>query len=135
VRVLALDWGEVRVGAAVSDESGKIAFALDKFLASKNAIAEIKKLIEELKIEKVLIGEPKSLDGSVSHSSEKVREFVEKLKKEITVETDMLDERFSSVAAGRMLSEQGLSEKKQRGMKDNIAAQLMLQQYLDSKNN
>ena len=131
MRVLALDWGDVRVGAAVSDEEGKIAFPLDKFIESRGAIDEIKKIIEELGVQKILIGNPRSLSGESSRSSNKVAEFVDKLKKEISIPIEMFDERFSSVAAGKTLDEEGLSEKKQREIKDNIAAQLILQSYLD----
>ena len=134
MRILALDWGQVRVGAAVSDESGKIAFPLEKFIESKNAIGEIKKIIDELKVEKILVGHPKSLSGSESQSSKQVSEFVANLKTEVQIPLEMFDERFSSVAAGKTLQEQGMPEKKQRKIKDNIAAQLMLQQYLDTKN-
>ncbi len=131
MRILALDWGEVRIGAAVSDEEGKIAFPLDKVIAAGKAIEEIKKIIDELKVGKVLIGDPKSLSGKENASTGKTSEFTEKLKLEISIPIERIDERFSSVAAGNALDEQGLSAKQQREIKDNIAAQLMLQQYLD----
>lgn len=134
MRYLALDWGTVRVGAAVSDPDGKIAFPLEKHIESKNAVEEIKKIIDELQVEKVLIGLPKGLAGQDTQSTASTQEFIEALKSKIGQPIEILDERFSSVAAGKALASQGISEKDQRGIKDNIAAQIMLQQYLDTKN-
>lgn len=134
MRILALDWGTQRIGAAVSDPSGTIAFPLDQFIESKNAIDEIKKIISELSVEKVLLGLPKGLSGQNTKSTDLVYKFLERLKDEISLPVELLDERFSSISAGKILVEQGLSQKDQRAIKDNIAAQLMLQQYLDTKN-
>jgi putative Holliday junction resolvase len=134
MRVLALDWGTVRIGAAISDPEGKFAFALEKFIDSKEAIEEIKKIVTDLEVEKIILGSPKALSGQDSQSSKKVLDFQESLKLHIHIPIDLLDERFSSVAAGKALRAQGVSEKKQRAVKDNVAAQLMLQQYLDTHN-
>ena len=133
MRILALDWGSVRVGGAISDVEGKFAFPLDKFFQSKTAADEIKKLVIEQEVEKIILGNPKALSGKESKSQEKVFEFAESLKKQIQIPIEMLDERFSSVAATSALHEQGLSEKKQRDIKDNMTAQLLLQSYLDSR--
>jgi putative Holliday junction resolvase len=131
VRYLALDWGTVRIGAAVSDPEGKIAFPLDKYIDSKNAIDEIKKIIEELQVEKILVGLPKGLNNQETESTREAVKFIENLKNQVGPPIETLDERFSSVAAGKTLTDQGISEKDQRSIKDNIAAQIMLQQYLD----
>lgn len=134
MRILALDWGEVRIGAAVSDLSGKIAFPLDKIIESKNAVDEIKQLVGTLEVEKILIGNPKKLSGGEGESSKKVAKFIENLKAQIELPIETLDERFTSVEAGKRLAEQGLKEQEQRTIKDNIAAQIILQQYLDKIN-
>lgn len=133
MRILALDWGTVRVGAAVSDPDGKIAFPLDRFIESKNAIDEVKKIVEELKVEKILVGLPKGLAGQDTESTTRTEKFVTDLKTAVGQSIELLDERLSSVAAGKTLSNMGVSEKDQREIKDNLAAQLMLQQYLDTK--
>lgn len=133
MRILALDWGTVRIGAAVSDPDGKIAFPLDKFIDSRNAIDEIKKIISELSVEKVLAGIPKGLGGQDTASTAAAQEFINVLKSQIGQPVEILDERFSSVAAGKTLSEAGMKEKDQRAIKDNLAAQQMLQQYLKTK--
>src|SRR3989338_4450 len=133
MRMLALDWGTVRIGGAVSDPEGKFSFPLEKFIDSKNALAEIKQIISDLGVEKVLIGLPKGLAGQDTASTQSAEVFIALLKSQLVQPVEILDERFSSVAAGKTLASQGLSEKSQRDMKDNIAAQLMLQQYLYKK--
>ena len=135
MRILALDWGRVRIGGAVSDETGKIAFALDRFFETKNVIDEIIRFISEKGVEKILIGNPISLAGEEGESSRQAREFLEKLKRKTPIPIEMLDERFSSVAAQKVLATQTVNQKEQRLIKDNIAAQIMLQQYLDSRPN
>ncbi len=132
MRILALDWGTVRVGGAISDPEGKFAFPLDRFIESKTAIAEIKKIIEDQEVEKVLVGLPKGLKGQATASTAQAEEFIKTLQSQIDPPVEVLDERFSSVAAGKALQTQGVSAKEQRDIKDNIAAQLMLQQYLDT---
>lgn len=134
MRILALDWGTVRVGAAVSDPDGKIAFPLDRFIESKKAIEEIKKIITELQVEKLLVGLPKGLSGQDTAATAQAEEFIGRLKTSVGQPVELMDERFSSVAAAKTMAGSGASEKEQREMKDNIAAQLMLQQYLDTKN-
>ena len=130
---MALDWGEVRIGVAVSDPDGKIAFPLDRFIENKKATAEIKKIVENLNVEKIVIGMPKTLKGEKGPSAKKVQDFINKLQEQVSCEVGFLDERFTSVEAGNELAAMGLNEKNQRPIKDNIAAQIMLQQYLDQK--
>ena len=134
MRILAIDWGTVRVGAAVSDPDGKIAFPLDHFIESKTAVDEIKKLINELGIEKILIGVPKAMSGAGTASTEAVEKFVIALKDQIACQIEYADERLSSIGASKTLTQAGLNQKEQRGLVDNIAAQQMLQTYLDKKN-
>ena len=131
MRVLALDWGEVRIGAAISDPSGKIAFPFEKFIDSKSGTEEIKKIVVELDVKKIIIGKPTNLAGQEGVSSKKVDEFASKIEQEVGLPIEFVDERFTSVEAGKRLSADGVNEEKQRTVKDNIAAQIMLQQYLN----
>lgn len=135
MRILALDWGEIRIGAAISDEDARIAFPLkDAILSGKNAISEIKKIVDESEVRLVLLGLPKTLSGKEGASAKKLHAFAHDLSESLYhVPIKLIDERFTSVEAGKLLKEQGLSEKKQRNIKDNIAAQIILQQYLDTK--
>ncbi len=133
MRILGLDWGTVRVGAAISDPDGKIAFPLENVIKQSDASEEIKNICVQYGVEKIVIGIPYSLKGQDTASTEKAIKFKEKVAKEILVPVEMLDERFSTLSAQKMLDSQGLSSKKQRIIKDNIAAQLILQAYLDKK--
>ncbi len=135
MRTLALDWGTVRIGAAVSDPDGKIAFPLDKFIESKNGVAEIKKIVDELEVEKILLGQPKNLSGGDTQTTDLVEKFRQDLGLEVPCPIEYIDERFSSVGAAKTLGNQGLKEKSQRGLVDNLAAQQLLQSYLDAKRN
>jgi putative Holliday junction resolvase len=135
MRVLALDWGTVRIGAAISDETGKIAFPLDKFIESKNAIEAIAKIVEEKSVDQIIIGLPRSLSGRSNDSTDKVGQFKSALARRVKCNIEYIDERLSSVGAAKTLSQQGLNAKKQRGLVDNLAAQQLLSAYLDTKNN
>jgi putative Holliday junction resolvase len=132
VRILGIDWGDVRVGAAISDPDGKIAFPMEKVLDAGTAPDEIKKIVFDLGVEKIIIGMPKNLSGQENESTKKVEAFVESLKERVACKLELIDERFTSVEAGNKLSDSGMSQEKQRIIKDNIAAQIMLQQYLDT---
>lgn len=131
MRILALDWGTVRVGAAISDPDGKFAFPLQQVIGASDALEEIAKLVIELEVEKILIGLPKAMGGQETASTAKTEKFIEKVKLKTGLPVETMDERLSSVAAGNMLRDQGVSQRNQRGIKDNVAAQLMLQQYLE----
>ncbi|MGE5297999.1 MAG: Holliday junction resolvase RuvX [Acidobacteriaceae bacterium] len=133
MRILGLDWGTVRIGAAVSDPEAEFAFALDRPIETKRPLLKIKAICEELEVGKVIIGLPKSLSGEDSSSSLKVEKFCEALKKTLAIPVETVDERFSTVQAQSKLAEAGLSAKKQRPIKDNVAAQVMLQAYLDNR--
>jgi putative Holliday junction resolvase len=134
MRILGMDWGSVRVGVAMSDEEQKLAFPLQYSLESKKAIEELKKLIKDYEIEKIVLGLPISLKGTPTDSTIKTKQFAERLEKELAIKIEFVDERFSSVESGKSLQQQEIREKDQRQIKDNIAAALMLQQYLDIKN-
>jgi putative Holliday junction resolvase len=132
LRILALDWGTVRIGAAISDPEGKIAFPLEKFIDSKNAVAEIKSLVEEKEVEKILLGIPKSLAGTDTESTKLAQKFGESLQG-LGIPVENFDERLSSQGASKFLSSLGFNQKQQRGKVDNLAASQMLQAYLDTK--
>jgi putative holliday junction resolvase len=134
MRALGLDWGTVRIGVAMSDEGQKLAFPLQHTLATKNALEEIRKLVEEYEVEKIVMGLPLSLSGDETQSTKKVRQFGDRLEKILNIKIDYFDERFSTVASTKSLHDQDIKEKDQRSIKDNIAAALLLQKYLEKKN-
>lgn len=133
MRILALDWGTVRIGAAISDEEQRIAFPLEKYLEKKTAITEILSLLKKYEFERVLVGLPKTLTDKQSNSAEKVKKFVKILSAKTGLLIELIDERFSTVLADNMFNDLNLNGKKRKQMIDNLAAQAILQQYLNSK--
>jgi putative Holliday junction resolvase len=137
MKVLALDVGCKTIGIAVSDATGKIAFGL-KTLDRKNtesSINKIRNIVEEKEVDKIVVGLPFNMDASISHQAEDILDFVKKLKKRIKPDIITYDERLTSVQAEKMLIKAGISRKKRRKKIDKIAAQLILQNYLDNENN
>lgn len=132
MRVLGLDWGSVRVGAAISDPSGKIAFPLQKFIDKSTSVAEIKKIVDEQKVEKIIVGLPKTLAGEDGLAAKKVEEFINDLKEKVICPIEQVDERYTTLEATKKLNNAGMDEREQRSVRDNVAAQIMLQQYLDN---
>lgn len=133
MRILALDWGTKRVGAAISDEEQKIAFPLEESVETKNAVDEIKNIISRYEVGKILLGLPKNTTGDEKLSARSLRKFANGLGKIVSVPIEYIDERFTTVEATKLLRTQGLTEKKQRAIKDNLVAQIILQRFLDTK--
>ena len=130
---LGLDLGEKRVGVARSDETGTIAEATATlcFKGKEDLLKQLKGYLEEFKPEKIVVGFPRTLRDEVGPAAEKVAKWVDWLKARLPGEWILWDERFSTVEAERVLLEADLSRKKRRGLRDQLAAQRILQSYLD----
>lgn len=131
-RILAIDYGQKRTGIAITDELQIIASGLTT-IASETAIDFLNKYFEKENVCKVLIGEPKQMNGEPSQSTEIIELFVTKFKKTFpNMELIRVDERFTSKMAFQTMIDSGL-KKKQRQNKaliDEISATIMLQDYL-----
>ncbi len=134
MRVLCLDVGEKRTGVAVSDALGMTANGI-KTIESKDPIIEIKKIIDDYQEEigSIVVGMPRMMDGTVGVQGETVLEFVKELKKETPLPVTLWDERLSTVTAEKVLIETNISRKKRKGLRDKVAATVILQNYLDSR--
>jgi putative Holliday junction resolvase len=135
-KYLSLDVGDVRIGVAKSDIMGMIATPLEVIDRKKTkAIPRIKELCEEHGTKSIVIGIPKSLDGTEKRQAEKVREFMEKLSKKIDgIEFIEIDERMTTVSADRLLQDKGVKGAiNKRKTVDKIAAAIILQNYLDMR--
>lgn len=135
-RYLSLDVGDVRIGVAKSDLMGIVATPLEVIDRRKTkAVKRIAELCRQENTKSIVIGIPKSLDGTEKRQAEKVREFIERLNKSIEgLEFFEVDERLSTVSADKMLNEtnlRGAIEK--RKVVDKIAAAIILQTFLDMK--
>jgi len=131
---MALDIGDKKIGVAMSDPEGVLATPLVTIirLNDSEAIDSICKLVSKYKVGHVVVGLPYSLDGSVGTQAEKVCAFARKLSQSLQVDIRMQDERLSSAAADRLLSEAGAKKGHKKSVRDAAAAAFILQGYLDS---
>ena len=134
-RALGIDLGEARIGVAVSDELGMLAHAVETIVVkdTPDPMARVVQLAIEKDVGHVIIGLPKNMDGTTGPAAEKARAFAEKLKARIACPVRLWDERLTTVAAQRYLHDAGRTEKQSRGVIDQVAAQIILQGWLDSR--
>jgi putative holliday junction resolvase len=134
MRILAIDTGSVRVGLALSDELGMLAHPLEVLPAEplSTLIQRLQEIVTEKKVELVLVGLPRNMDGSYGPAAEKVLELVQKLRAQLPIPIKTWDERLTSVQAHRFLDETEISQKNRREKTDKVAAAVLLQSYLDS---
>ncbi len=135
-RILALDPGTKRVGAALSDPLGITAQPAGVLDASdpKELVEEVARIVEEKEVKKVIVGTPRSLAGGHTESTTAAEELCRRLRERLEVPVEAADERLTSVMAGRILSGAKRKIKHKKGTRDVIAAQLILQSYLDRMN-
>ena len=134
-RILAIDYGQKRTGIAITDELQIIASGLTT-IPSETAIAFLKDYFAKEKVDKVLIGEPKQMNGQPSESAEIVDKFVEKFTATFPeMKVIRVDERFTSKMAFQTMIDSGLkkNQRKNKALIDEIAATIMLQDYLTRK--
>ena len=129
--IMALDVGDNRIGIAVADKEVKIAIPLG-VLEKKNCdvVEEIRRIINEQEVEKLVVGLPKKLDGEIGEQAEKVQLFINELQERIKIEVIFWDERLTTVEASKKLKEL-YRRKKIKKIIDASAAMLILQSYLD----
>jgi putative holliday junction resolvase len=103
VRVLALDYGSARCGCAMSDPTGVLATPIDPVLRprSRRGLARLRALVEDLGVERVLVGLPLSLSGGESAQTAETREFAQALERELAIPVQLYDERFTTRLAER----------------------------------
>jgi len=131
-RILAIDYGLKRTGLAVTDPLKIIATGLTA-VESKQLIPFLKNYFTKEQVELIIIGEPKNLDDTDTHATQPVRNIIKELQKNFpAIPVKTVDERFTSKMASRAMIEMGLKKKKRRdkALVDEIAATIMLQDYL-----
>jgi putative Holliday junction resolvase len=133
MRVLGLDIGERRIGVALSDSLRIIAGALTvvERVTDDAALKQIIDLARENEVERIVVGMPRSLDGSLGKQAQAVQYFVDLLKRRTDIPVVTWDERLSTVAAERTLLEVGMKRDKRKKRRDSLAAAIILQGYLD----
>ncbi len=135
-RILAIDFGERRIGLALSDPLGITAQGLPTIDTRKikDVFAYIKNLVVEKDVVKLVVGMPRNMNGSIGPQGEKVKKFIGKLAHKTEAEVIAWDERLTSVQSLRSMREMGTKQKR-KGVTDRISATLILQSYLDSLSN
>ncbi|MEM0898159.1 MAG: Holliday junction resolvase RuvX [Verrucomicrobiota bacterium] len=136
-RILGIDYGEARIGLAISDDLGMLAHPVETIHRKETPdfAGRITEIVKERVVSRIVIGLPLRLDGSRGTAVEKVEQFVaglrERIPEEIPLETT--DERLTTVEAQRKLHEAGRTVKNSRNVIDQMAAVVILQDYLDEK--
>ena len=136
-RILALDIGERRIGVAAADDRRRVALPIATLEPRGDPIEAVAVLVQEQQAERVIVGLPISLDGSLGPQGQRVQAFAQALAARLGLPVETWDERLSSVEAARRLQRvgRGRSRRGQRGGKaaiDALAAAIILQAYLDS---
>jgi len=133
-RFLGIDFGQKRIGLAISDETGQIAFPLSVLenYGQRKVSLEINRIVTERKVETLVLGLPLNLDGSKGISADNVEHFADILKRHVNIPVDFWDERLSTKIAERAMIEGGLRRERRRQSIDQVTAQIILQSYLDA---
>lgn len=132
-RILALDLGQRRIGLALSDPSGSLAFPLGVIPRThpERDMAAILSLVREEGVESIVVGLPLTLKGEVGEEAQAALAFRKELARQAGLPVETWDERLTTVAAEKSLIEAGVRREKRRLSRDSMAAALILQAYLD----
>ena len=135
MRVLGLDLGTKTLGVAVSDKTGIIATGLTtiRFDETKesDSLIELKKIIDEYNIDLIVLGLPKNMNNTLGDAAKRSEKFKRLLERTFDIEVNYQDERLSSVSANNILLQADISRKKRKKKVDEVAATIILQNYLD----
>lgn len=137
MRILGVDFGEARMGLAVSDPTGFLAGGIGTFKVTgiKNAVEIVCEKIKELEAELVVVGLPKNMNGSEGERAARTRRFASMIENESGVRTELCDERRTTILAAGYMSETGTFGKKRKAAIDTLSAQIILQTYIDRQKN
>ena len=136
MRYLGLDLGSRTLGVSMSDASGLIASSYTIIRHNEEyekLIDEIKKIVEEKKIDKIVLGLPKNMNGTIGPKGELSYEFKKMIEEKLKIEVFLEDERLSTKEATNLLIKNDTSRKKRKKVIDSMAATIILQSYLDKK--
>ncbi len=137
MRVIGLDYGSVTCGVAISDETLLIASPVEtiRYKTMEELLTKLDIYFNKYKIDKIVLGNPINLDGSISTRSELTFLFKDELIKRYNKEVIMMDERLTSVIVNNMLIMGNTSGENRKKVVDKLAASVILQSYLDRSNN
>lgn len=135
MRILGIDYGDARVGVAVSDPLGLTAQGVGtiKNTGRKFLMSELEKVLTQYKPERIVIGMPKNMDGTQGFRAEATYKFAEDLKEIYHGDIDFFDERLTTVGASVFLNETNTRGKKRKNVIDTVSACLILEGYMTLK--
>lgn len=135
MRYLGLDLGTRTLGISISDATKTIATGLTTLRFNDSAYEELydelSKIVKEYKVEKIILGFPKNMNNTIGERAETTIVFKENIEKLLNIEVVLQDERLSTVSAHNYLIEADMSRKKRKKVVDKMAANIILQTYLD----
>ena len=133
MRILGIDYGEKRIGLAISDPLGFTAQGLPTIerVNGEDYLQKLADVIKEKGVSRIIVGLPKSMNNTIGKKAEEVLEFVEVLKSNLNLPVVTVDERLTTVRAYKAMSETKMSLRKKQKRIDMISAQFILQSYLD----
>jgi putative Holliday junction resolvase len=133
MRLLGIDYGDSRIGLSISDELASFAHPYRTVQCDSKVFHEIRQIVERERITGIVIGLPKNMDGTLGQSAAKAKAFGGELALVIPATSIMFwDERLTTIEAQRALHAAGKNAKQSKKMIDQVAAQILLQSYLDS---
>jgi putative Holliday junction resolvase len=134
-RILAVDYGEKRIGLAVSDELGITASPLMTLVrrSDDETVRQIAQLASKLRVTQIVVGLPRRTDAQEGEMERKVKAFAEKLRQAVSVPVVLFDERFTTRIAEQVLLEADLSLRKRKQVRDRLAAVILLQSFLEAQ--
>jgi putative Holliday junction resolvase len=137
VKMLGVDYGEARTGLAHSDALGLYAVGMGnvKSYNMEKAAAEIAAKAEEIGAELIVIGKPVNMNGTMGEKVEKVTRLGELIATHTNIAIDFYDERMTTMSAHKILQESGIRAKNRKQIVDSLAAELILQGYMDRMKN
>lgn len=135
VRILAIDYGERRLGLALSDPLMITAQGLENYQRAGFGadVAHLRDVIAQYGVDCIVLGWPRNMNGTEGEACRKVSEFALMLESELDIRLDFWDERLSSAMAQQVLIQADVSRKKRKGVLDKMAASVILQGYMDAK--
>lgn len=135
MRILGIDYGDTRVGTAITDELGITAQGLETIINNgndKSVLSRLDEIMEKYEISTIVVGMPLNMDGSKSERIEKTEKFIHKLKcKYNKIKIETIDERLTTVQAHKTMNELGIKPKNKKNLVDTISAVYILETYIN----
>ena len=137
MKYLGLDLGTRTLGVSISDQTHTIATTYKTIRYEEEnyefLLEQLKEIIETEKIEKIILGLPKNMNNTIGESAERCLNFKQKIEEKLKIQVEMQDERLTTVEATNYMIEANMSRKKRKKKIDSLAANIILQTYLDRK--